>query len=230
MKTDARRLPTAPLALAAALLAAFLVLVAPLSASAHDSLTASSPEAGSTVETLPAELTLTFSAKLIDGEGATEVVVTDASGASVTDGPATVNGAVVTQPLVADAAAGAYTVLWRVVSSDGHPISEEFGFTVTTSTLSAPTATPETAAPETAEPTEPEQTAAPAPASESTDGSTAPEESSASTAWIWILAIAGVLVVVVAVVIAFALRGRGSSASERSTDPSAADSDAPSER
>lgn len=229
MKTDARRLPTAPIALAAALLAAFLVLVAPLSASAHDSLTASSPEADSTVDTLPSELTLTFSAKLIDGEGATEVTVTDASGASVTDGPPTVNGAIVTQPLVAEAAAGAYKVVWRVVSSDGHAISEEFGFTVTDSSLVAPTAPEETP---TTEPTQPAQTAAPAPpsATASTDEPVAAEDSSASTAWIWILAIAGILIVIVAVVVAFALKGRGSSPSVRSADPSAGDSDASSER
>lgn len=218
MKTDARRLPAAPLALAAALLTAFLVLIAPLSASAHDSLTASSPEAGSTVDTLPAELTLTFSAKLIDGEGATEVVVTDPSGASVTDGAATVNGAIVTQPLVAEAAAGLYTVTWRVVSSDGHPISEEFEFTVATSTLSAPTAEPE--ATPTGEPTEPAQTAAPAPSSDSTDEPADTDESSASTAWIWILAIAGILIIVVAVVVAVALKGRGTGSSRRSTDAS----------
>ncbi len=37
---------------------------------------------------MPATLTLTFSAKLIGGEGSTEVVVTDPDGNQVTDGPA----------------------------------------------------------------------------------------------------------------------------------------------
>lgn len=228
MKTDARRLSAAPIALAAALLTAFLVLVSPLSASAHDSLISSSPEAGGTVDTLPSELTLTFSAKLIDAEGATEVVVTDASGASVTDGPATVNGAVVTQPLVAEAAAGEYDVTWRVVSSDGHPISETFGFTVATSTLTGATTAPESTP--TAEPTEPAQTAAPAPTAESTGEPIVAEEPSASTAWIWILAIAGIVILAVAVVVAFALKGRGSSPSGHSPDAPGGDSGAPSER
>ena len=139
MKTTARRLPAAPVALAAAFLTAFLVLFAPLSASAHDSLLASSPEADSTVDTLPAELTLTFSAKLIDETGATEVVVTDPSGNSVTEGAATVEGAIVTQQLATEAPAGAYHVIWKVVSSDGHPTSGEFDFTVANSTETAPT-------------------------------------------------------------------------------------------
>lgn len=216
MKTTARRLPAAPIALAAALLTAFLVLFAPLSASAHDSLLASSPEADSMVETLPAELTLTFSAKLIDGEGATEIVVTDPAGSPVTDGAPTLNGAIVTQPLASEAPAGAYHVIWKVVSSDGHPTSGEFDFTVTTGTESIATAEP-TASPTTAEPT-PAATAGPG-----TDATSAPEESdwSPATTMIWVLAITGVLVIV-GIVVWLVIRGRRS--------PGSTDSDAPTER
>lgn len=219
MKTTARRLPAAPVALAAALLTAFLVLFAPLSASAHDSLLASSPEADSTVETLPAELTLTFSAKLIDETGATEVVVTDPSGDSVTEGAATVEGAIVTQQLSTEAPAGAYHVIWKVVSSDGHPTSGEFDFTVANSTEAAPTAEPS------AEPTD-TPTAAPAPiatAGPGTDATPAPEsdDSSASTTLIWVLAIAAVLVIG-GIVVWLVVRGR--------RDPASTDSDVPSER
>ncbi|MGN7949557.1 copper resistance CopC family protein [Microbacterium sp. 22215] len=216
MKTTARRLPAAPTALAAALLTAFLVLFAPLSASAHDSLLASSPEADSTVDVLPAELTLTFSAKLIDGEGATEIVVTDPEGDSVIEGAPTLNGAVVTQPLVSEAPAGAYHVVWKVVSSDGHPTSGEFDFTVANATESTATAEP-TASPTTAEPT-PAATAGPG-----TDVTPAPEESDSSpaTTMIWVLAIAGVLVIL-GIVVWLVTRGRSGNAP--------ADSDAPSER
>ncbi|PRA80123.1 copper resistance CopC family protein, partial [Microbacterium sp. MYb66] len=145
MKTIALRHSATPIALAAALLAAFLVLFAPLSASAHDALVSSSPAADESVETVPTELTLTFSAKLIDGEGATEVVVTAPDGTSVTDGAAAVEGAIVTQPLQGAGPAGEYHVIWKVVSSDGHPTSGEYSFTVTVgddgSATSAPTAT-----------------------------------------------------------------------------------------
>lgn len=224
MKTDARRLSAAPIALAAALLAAFLVLFAPLSASAHDSLISSSPEADSTVDTLPTELTLTFSAKLIDGDGATEVVVTDASGATVTDGPATVNGAIVTQPLVAEAAAGEYSVIWKIVSSDGHPTSKEFSFSVANSTESTPTADPTSES--TAEPTaEPTAAAPTATAGPGTDVSPSPEaeaeETSASTVVIWVLAIAGALVIV-GIIVWLLIRGR--------RGPGATDSSTPTER
>ncbi len=200
-KTAVRRLPTVPIALAAALLTAFLVLAGPLSASAHDALTASSPAADSTVETLPAELTLTFSAKLIDGEGATEVVVTDADGDSVTDGPATVNGAIVTQPLVSEAEAGEYRVIWKVVSSDGHPTSGEFSFSVTEATGVAAAVEPTTSPTEEALPTAPSTTAPP-----TTD---APDSAApaADTTGIWILAILGALIVAAVVVALLSRRG-----------------------
>lgn len=213
MKTKALRRPAAPVALAVTLLAAFLVLVSPLSASAHDALVSSSPAADSEVEALPAALTLTFSAKLIDGEGATEVVVTDPDGNAVTDGPATVDGAVVTQPLVASAPAGQYHVIWKVVSSDGHPTSDEYYFTVTTGSEAAPTEQP-SASPTSAGPSEtasaaPEATASPAPETSGDSG---------ATAGIWVISIVGILVAV-GVAVWLSVRGRRSGAEPGSDAP-----------
>ena len=215
MKTKALRRPATPIALAGALLAAFLVLVSPLSASAHDALVSSSPAADSSVETVPSDLTLTFSAKLIDGEGATEVVVTAPDGTNVAEGAPTVEGAVVTQPLRGSGPAGAYGVVWKVVSSDGHATSGEFSFTVTTGDEPAATTEPSTspsAVPTTEQTATPEVTATPAPE---------PSDSADGSAWIWILVIIGALVVI-ALVIWLVMRGR------HGTPP--AGSDAPSER
>ncbi|WP_067200647.1 copper resistance CopC family protein [Microbacterium sp. XT11] len=221
MKTAARRLPAAPIALAAALLTAFLVLFSPLSASAHDALVASSPEADSTVQTLPSELTLTFSNKLIDGEGATEVVVTDAAGTVVSDGPATVNGAVVTQGLVAEADAGAYHVVWRIVSSDGHPTSGEFSFAVAASTRTG-SASPS------AEPTA--TASAPSATSTPTTAPAADAPAEGDGVGIWLLAIIGALIVAAVIVVLLSrrgnrgttgIRGADGASSEASDDPSA---------
>lgn len=213
MQTTARRFPVVPVALAATLLAAFLVLFSPLAASAHDALVSSSPEADSTVETLPSELTLTFSAKLITGDGATEVVVTDADGNSVTDGEPTVDGAIVTQPLQAEAAAGEYHVIWKVVSSDGHPTSDEFFFTVTTGSVATPTATPTTApatvAPAPEETTTPDATTTPAPDADASSG---------ASAWIWALSIGGIAVIA-ALMVWFTMRAR-KNGSATDSDPS----------
>lgn len=226
MHTLTVRRSTAPIALAAILLAAFALFFAwPQSASAHDSLVSSDPAADSTVETLPSELTLTFSAALIDGEGATEIVVTDAdcdvaAGAECedyTDGEPTLDGAMVTQPLVSAAPAGEYRVIWKVVSSDGHPTSEEFGFTVSTGTEDE-SATPEPAESATAAPTE-SATAAPVSPDDTTADSAESDESTGS-AWIWVISIVGILAVI-GVVTWLAIRGR--------RGPQRTDSDNPAE-
>ena len=216
MKTKALRHPAAPIALAATLLAALLVLFSPLSASAHDALVSSSPAADESVETVPDTLTLTFSAKLIDGEGATEVVVTDPAGNPVTEGAATVDGAIATQPLSGSGPAGVYHVIWKVVSSDGHPTSGEYSFTVTVGDDAAATDEP-SAAPTTAAPTA-EQTAGPAVTS-----TPAPDagDSDGGSAAVWIVSIPAVLVVAGVVVWIAMSRRRGGSST---------DSDAPSER
>ncbi|WP_309103744.1 copper resistance protein CopC [Microbacterium sp.] len=219
MLTIARRRSNAAFALAVTLLAAFLVLFSPQPASAHDSLVASDPAADTTVETLPAALTLTFSAKLIDGEGATEVVVTDPDGASVTDGPATLDGAMVTQPLAATADAGTYHVIWKVVSSDGHPTSGEFSFTVATSTAGdAPTGDPTPTATPSDEATTPASSSEPTPSS--SDGTPADGDSFMRVLpWIIVLivGVAGVGALVAVLVARARRKGPG------------ADSDAPAE-
>ncbi|PRB11079.1 copper resistance CopC family protein [Microbacterium sp. MYb62] len=216
MKTTALRRPAAPIAVAATLLAAFLVLLSPLSASAHDALVSSSPAADESVEVVPAELTLTFSAKLIGGEGATEVVVTDPDGNPVTDGAATVDGAIVTQPLRGSGPAGAYHVIWKVVSSDGHPTSGEYTFTVTVGDGEAteqPSTAPTTTAPTT------EQTAAPAPSD--TPAPADADSGPGASAWIWGISIGGILVIV-ALMLWYSMRGQKT--------PPATDSDPSSER
>lgn len=133
------RRPLARLAAAATALLAALVLVFVASpAWAHDELIGSDPAAGAQVDALPAELTMTFSGVLLDEPGATEVVVTDAAGTDLTASDPVLDGTRLTQPLQGDAS-GEVTVIWRVVSSDGHPISDQFSFTVGDGTAVAPT-------------------------------------------------------------------------------------------
>ena len=72
---------------------------------------------------------LSFSNSII--EVGTEIVVTSADGADITDGTPEVSGPDVVQPLAADLPEGDYDVAWRVVSSDGHPIDGAFVLRVT---------------------------------------------------------------------------------------------------
>ena len=97
-------------------------------ASAHDRLISSDPEDGATLDEAPAAITLTFSAALL-GTGS-QLIVTDGQGEEVAAGDPVVDGEVVTASLPGDLPGGDYTVAWRVVSSDGHPIEGTFGFDV----------------------------------------------------------------------------------------------------
>ena len=94
----------------------------------------STPAADATLSKAPTEITLTYSANLMNVEGGNRVRVTDSAGNSLVEGKgdAKVSGNTVTQTLnLKDPAADeTYTVTWRVVSSDGHPIQGTYRFTV----------------------------------------------------------------------------------------------------
>ena len=122
-------------ALVAAFVAAFL-LASP--AAAHDELIGADPAPDAVVDVLPDELTLTFSGVLIDEPGATELSVLDTDGVELVAGSPELDGTRVTQALTGDAD-GQVHVLWRVVSSDGHPISGEFTFSIGEAGPTSPT-------------------------------------------------------------------------------------------
>lgn len=156
----------------AAALAAALLLVAPVAlaapAAAHDELLSTDPADGASLAEAPSVITLTF------GEDAqklgTAVVVTDSAGAKLNDGPTAVDGPLVTQAITAPTAAGEVRVSYRVVSSDGHPVTGTIRFVVTAAP--SPTAAPSSSAP--ASPTAEAST----PTASSTAGSPAATSSS----------------------------------------------------
>ncbi|WP_259460196.1 copper resistance CopC family protein [Microbacterium sp. AG1240] len=194
----------APFAVAAALLALFAVFGPASPVSAHDQLVSTDPAADAVLTALPSEITLSYSAELL-GDGASNVVeVTDAAGTSLVDGTAVVDGVNVTQALTGTAS-GAISVIWRVVSSDGHPISGEFAFTVDApaTPTSAPTETTASATPEptmtTMTPPETDEPTTTAPDSEASDSSPLP----------WIVGVVVVLAVIGVVLYLLVLRPRG---------------------
>ncbi|AUI53267.1 hypothetical protein AC20117_08110 [Arthrobacter crystallopoietes] len=112
----------------AVLVAAAFVLFPAAGAQAHDELLSHTPEDGATVETMPEELTLTFSN--VPVALGSVVQIQDSSGTNWADGEVQITDTEVSQPIRADAPAGEYSVVWRVVSSDAHPIEGNFTFTV----------------------------------------------------------------------------------------------------
>ncbi|WP_226355133.1 copper resistance CopC family protein [Pseudonocardia sp. ICBG601] len=175
--------------LAVALPAVLLALVAGAApAWAHTELESSSPAANSQVGTAPTSVSLTFSEDIAAADAT--VSVTGPGGTDYAAGPATGDGDTLTVPLRPLGAAGAYTVTYRVVSDDGHPVSGTVPFTLASPGPGAAAATSAAAAPSAAPTTAPQTT----PTASSDDGG--------APVWPWIV----VAVVVIGAGVAFALR------------------------
>ncbi|MDQ0744239.1 methionine-rich copper-binding protein CopC [Clavibacter sp. B3I6] len=119
-----------------------------LPASAHNYLVSSSPAPGSTIDAPPSEVTLTFNDVILDlaagggaaddattgsspaagGSSVVQVTGPDTAGTHFETGCATDGGRTVSVP-VALGGSGEYRVTWRVVSADGHPVSDSMAFT-----------------------------------------------------------------------------------------------------
>lgn len=148
-RTAIDRITTVPRTVLAALCALLVTSVlwagSAQPAAAHDELVSTDPSAGATVDAAPESITLTFSGNVMDiGR---EIRVTDSGGESLVQRESTVDRQRVIQPL-GDAGSTedeTYTVVWRVVSEDGHPIEGRFDYSVGQGAQSQPSgeATPE---------------------------------------------------------------------------------------
>ncbi|MET0829680.1 MAG: copper resistance CopC family protein [Microbacterium sp.] len=127
MRKTARRLTTLA---AAVLLGGAITLTGIVPASAHDEFLSSYPAADATLGSAPAEITLSFTGELMADTQSAVIEVTGADGQNVAVDPPLVSGTTVTQHLQADPPDGLYTVTWKVVSEDGHPISGQYAFTI----------------------------------------------------------------------------------------------------
>jgi len=134
-----------PRALAVSLAAAALLVGAASTAQAHNILVGTSPADGSIAKVVPAQVTLTFNEPAL--AVGTEIIVTGPSGPVQTGAAVLVNDTV-TEHLQPGSPAGSYTVIYRVTSSDGHPVSGRFTFSATSpSPGQRPTGTSDTTSP-----------------------------------------------------------------------------------
>ncbi|MDY3049199.1 MAG: copper resistance protein CopC [Rothia sp. (in: high G+C Gram-positive bacteria)] len=127
MASDARKIGPALLGVVA-LAATSLLGFSP--AQAHDELVSSNPSQNAQLSQAPQSLELTYSGEIMDLDGVNQVRVSNAAGESMTEGSPQVEGKQVIQDLKSDQQEGTYTVSWRVVSSDGHPIQGTFTYQV----------------------------------------------------------------------------------------------------
>lgn len=173
----------------AALLAAVVPWVVVPTASAHDALTGTTPAAGSTLSVAPTAVSLTFAeSPMAQGLG---VAVTGPDGSRVTSGTPVVRVNEVSQRLLPLTRSGTYTVAYRVVSADGHPVSGTFTFDLALTSVSSPAPTTGPAAP---------SSTTPAPTASSVLAESAAADGTG--AFPWVVGLALVVVGVLAAVLA----------------------------
>lgn len=110
--------------------AVLALLGAATPAAAHNVLISSDPADGARLDTAPPVVTLTFDQPVQD-DGVNEIAVTGPSGGQWAEGAVEVDRTVVTRPLRPLGPAGEYVIGFRVLSADGHPVSDEIRFTLT---------------------------------------------------------------------------------------------------
>ncbi|MET7805167.1 copper resistance CopC family protein [Micromonospora chersina] len=163
------------------------VLLPAAPAAAHNSLTGSDPKNGARVATAPKRIELRFLAS--PAPATTKITVTGPDNVPAAGGAPTFAGNRVSVPFT-PGAAGLYIVAYRIGSADGHPVSGEVRFTLTTGTAAAPPSTsaaPSSAVPSTAAASPATSAASPAPAADEVD-------SDGGTGWLWAVAVAVALV------------------------------------
>jgi copper transport protein len=104
-----------------------IVLVTAVPAWAHATLTSSSPPDGMVLPALPAAATLTFDEPV--RPVAADIEVLDPDGKSV-GGAVTANGPRVMVALPRAGGQGTYTLSWRVISADSHPVGGAITFSL----------------------------------------------------------------------------------------------------
>jgi len=189
-------------------------------ASAHTGLVSSDPRDGAELAAPPAQVTLVFDEDLLPDF--VNFNIANADGEPLSIAGVTVAGSTVVLPWPSDAPGNTYTVSYRVVSQDGHPVSGAITFSYVmespsptpTSSSASSSPTPDSSSPAPSPTTSPEpgptQTTSPEPtdstssASPTTSPDTNPVSSTSSTGWI----IALIAIVVLAVIAIIALIAR----------------------
>ncbi|MDG4796359.1 copper resistance CopC family protein [Micromonospora sp. WMMD1082] len=168
-------------------------------AAAHNQLTGSSPRDGARVATAPERVELRFLARL--DASTTKITITGPDNVDALGGKPRFSGNRVSAPL-APARAGLYIVGYEVVSGDGHPITGEVRFTLTTGTpAETPEPTPADPTAATPAPTTAPAEATPTPAPTTPVGATPVPRSDESSGggWWWAAVAAVPLLAILAV-------------------------------
>ncbi len=115
------------------LLATVCAVITTSSSHAHSQITASYPAANSNVNPIPQEVWIEFNGTLqtLDGQGINSIEVIDSTGIAVNFDTPIIDGPRITTKISSQSALGVFTVNYRIVSEDGHPVKETYSFTAT---------------------------------------------------------------------------------------------------
>lgn len=162
-------------------------------AQAHDELTSTTPAQDETITTDPGKVSLTLTQPPLNSDSLkTSVIkVTAPDGHVASTGEVTVEGPVISTAAEIDHP-GKYTVAWRAVSADGHPIEGNYSFTF----AGAATASTATAS------------AAPSPASTATQAAAPASDSSGAGDNTGLLIGAGVIILGLIGAVVYLMRRR----------------------
>ena len=115
----------------AIIFASLLTITGVQNASAHAQLTSSNPAKNQTVKTLPPIVWLEFDGNLmiLGDKQVNRISVTNSKKVVVSMGETLVSGARISSKLKPGLPPGNYSVTYRIVSEDGHPVEGSFSFT-----------------------------------------------------------------------------------------------------
>jgi methionine-rich copper-binding protein CopC len=131
------------LAVLALMVAAVLGTATP--ALAHNVLISTDPGKGASLDTGPAKITLTFDAP-VQGGDINQISVLGPDKSQWAEGSVEISSNVVTAAVRPLGPAGTYTVGYRILSADGHPVEGEYTFTLTKAGNGTPAASQASAA------------------------------------------------------------------------------------
>lgn len=111
------------------LAAAFTLFGTPI-ASAHGQILASYPESYSNTTPIPTQVWIQFDGNLqsIEGETINSIEVIDSTGLAVNYGDPVIEGGKISTKISGQSAPGVFTVNYRIVSEDGHPVEDSYTF------------------------------------------------------------------------------------------------------
>lgn len=111
-------------------MAALLLSVLPLTATAHTHLIASEPAADAVLESAPKQVHVKFDSRIEPRFSRLEVYAPDGSQVDLRNTTASDNKRELTVDLADDLPAGEYKVIWNVIARDGHRMRDSFKFSI----------------------------------------------------------------------------------------------------